>query len=226
MIPEDSIQLWSVIHGSHMWGMQHSESDVDVATIYQVPTKTILSGRPYDRTRPQTKREQKVGEDLIKIEDTFWEIGHLVSYLLKGNCNAIWMTNSCQILSSCDVHEELRTIVKNNLAKNVYHSIKGMAASQISDATKRNLGMKGLRSAWRTLNFGINVLDGRGILFEPAPEIVIESDCTHMLVCLKDALEGSNLPEIPETLSFYDYLYKIRLLNLNVSLEVRNLNVD
>ena len=114
MIPEDSIQLWSVIHGSHMWGMQHSESDFDVATIYQVSTKTILSGRPYDRTRPQIKREQKVGEDLIKIEDTFWEVGHLISYLLKGNCNAVWMTNSGQILESCDVHEELRTIVKNN----------------------------------------------------------------------------------------------------------------
>ena len=218
MIPEDSIQLWSVIHGSHMWGMQHSESDFDVATIYQVPTKTILSGRPYDRTRPQTKREQKVGEDLIKIEDTFWEVGHLVSYLLKGNCNAIWMTNSGQILSSCEVHEELRAIVKNNLAKNVYHSIKGMATSQISDATKRNLGMKGLRSAWRTLNFGINVLDGHGIMFEPAPEIVTELECNHMIICLKDALEGSNLPEIPETLPFYDYLYKIRLMNLNLEL--------
>ena len=217
MIPEDSIQLWSVIHGSHMWGMQHAESDFDIATIYQVPTKTILSGKPYDRTRPQTKREQKVGEDLIKIEDTFWEIGHLVSYLLKGNCNAIWMTNSGQILSSCEVHEELRAIVKNNLAKNIYGSVHGMATSQIADATKRNLGMKGLRSAWRTLNFGINVLDNNDILFEPAPEIVIESDCIHMLVCLKDAFEGSNLPEIPETLPFYDYLYKIRLMNLNIS---------
>ena len=217
MIPEDSIQLWSVIHGSHMWGMQNAESDFDVVTIYQIPTKTILSDRPYDRTRPQTKREQKVGEDLIIIEDTFWEVGHLVSYLLKGNCNAIWMTNSCQILSSCDVHEELRTIVKDNLAKNVYGSVHGMATSQIADATKRNLGMKGLRSAWRTLNFGINVLEGRGILFESAPDMVTEYECRLMMICLKDAFESSNLPDKPNAMLFYDYLYKVRLMNLNIS---------
>jgi hypothetical protein len=88
----------------------------------------------------------------------------------------------------------------------------------MSDATKRNLGMKGYRTAWRTLNFGINVLDGHGILFESAPKTVTELECNHMIICLKDALEGSNLPEIPETRPFYDYLYKIRLMNLNLEL--------
>ncbi len=80
--------------GSHMWGMQSPESDIDLVMIYIAPTKRILRG---ERIPPTIRQEiaARGGE----VYDTLgWEIGHLINQLIKGNVNAIWYVTSPLII--------------------------------------------------------------------------------------------------------------------------------
>jgi hypothetical protein len=202
--------LFSTDFGSRMWGMQREDSDYDVAAIYIVSTKTILSGAPYSVTKPQVKNTISGKQ----YEITSWEVGHLIHYLLKGNCNALWMTCSCVIYRTFEEHQILRNIVKSNLSRASKSSILGMSDSQISDATKRGLGIKGYRSAWRTLQFGINLLTYNKIVFEAAPMFVDEQMCRGKQEELINAYENSQLPDRPDSNQFYEWLLDARLKNL------------
>lgn len=213
-MPHNITTLFATIYGSHLWSMDTPQSDFDIAEIYQVPSEIILSGASYPETLPQKKYES----DNIQVEKTMWEIEHLIKYLLKGNQNAIWMTCSPLILKTCPEHAELVKIIKGNLCKNTYHSCKGMSESQISDSYKRNLGMKGLRSAWRTTNFGINLLLYNKVLFESAPEKVTLEMCKQKLMELDNAYQESSLPEFPNEEPFRQWLYKLRMNELNQKL--------
>ena len=76
--------------GSHMWGMQNEESDIDLVMIYIAPTRSILRGERI----PSTIR-QEIAARGGEIYDTLgWEIGHLINQLIKGNVNAIWYATS------------------------------------------------------------------------------------------------------------------------------------
>ncbi len=76
--------------GSHMWGMENEESDIDLVMIYVVPTRRILRGEKFPATIRQEMAAREGG-----IYDTLgWEIGHLIDLLIKGNVNAIWYATS------------------------------------------------------------------------------------------------------------------------------------
>ena len=87
--------------GSHMWGMNNEQSDIDLVMIYIAPTRAILRGEKI----PFTVRQQiapKNGE----IYDTLgWEIGHLIDQLIKGNINAIWYATSHLVIKPSRVQE-------------------------------------------------------------------------------------------------------------------------
>jgi hypothetical protein len=190
-----------------MWGDEKPTSDLDISEVYVVPTKTILEGRPYDKTRPQTKSIIAVRD----VETTYWEVGHLVGQLLKGNQNAIWAVCSPKVLWTCPEHRVLDVIVRENVAKCTYHSIKGMATSQWKDATKRGLGIKGIRSAWRTANFGCDLLTFGTVAFNRTPDWVDEEALTKKMYLLDQAYESSMLPEKPNPEPFYEFMYNLRL---------------
>jgi predicted nucleotidyltransferase len=201
------INLFTTIYGSHLWKMDTPTSDYDIAEIYIVPTNIILSGSSYPKTLPQRKYESND----IKVEKTYWEVGHLIDYLIKGNQNAIWMTCSPLILKTCKHHKMLRKIVEQNLCKNAYHACRGMAESQLKDVYKRNLGMKGLRQAWRTLNFGIELLARNKLVFDSAPMEVSTELCHSMLGNLESCYAYSNLPMFSNEEPFRNWLYDLRM---------------
>ena len=124
--------------GSHMWGMQSKESDIDLVMIYIAPTRAILRA---ERISPTIR--QQIAARGGEIYDTLgWEVGHLINQLIKGNVNAIWYVTSPLLIKPSVIQEELSALVQENLCRQTYHSIKGMAESQIKSETKPGLRAK------------------------------------------------------------------------------------
>jgi predicted nucleotidyltransferase len=208
------IELFKTEVGSYMWNMQNVDSDHDIFTAYLVPTKTILRGEHYLETLPQ----KKYMLDGTEYDETFWELGHLVDLLCKGNCNAIWATCSPKVINGAGLLFTLQEIVKNNLSALTYYSVLGMAQSQVRDATKRNLGQKGYRTAYRTLRFGIVLLRTGKLLFEPVlrdvtPEMV-DAAVMQLHRYYAKAYTSGFLPLQPNPEPFRQFLYDVRVNNM------------
>ena len=200
--------LFKSVVGSRLFGDETPKSDWDICEIYQVPTKTVLEGRPYKETMPQEKYE--IGGR--KYEATYWEIGHLVHQLIKGNQNAIWMTCS-ELLEFCHdmrIWRRLQEITKSNLSKASYGSIRGMCVSQWNDVEKRWLGIKGIRSAWRTANFGCILLKDGKVEFNKTPPLIDIDDLKAKMFELDWVYVDSVLPEKPNPEPFYEFMYDVR----------------
>ena len=194
--------------GSHMWGMQNEESDIDLVMIYIAPTRSILRGE-----RILSTIRQEIADRGGEVYDTLgWEIGHLINQLIKGNVNAIWYVSSPLIVKSSVVQEELSSLVQANLCRQTYHSIKGMAESQIkSEVGAAKKSGKGYRTALRTIDFGIALLKEGRICFAPVfhtPEFV---EVMEEMRQLDEAYESSRLPDLPAEETFRDYLLRLRL---------------
>jgi predicted nucleotidyltransferase len=204
--------LFTTVVGSNAWNMQQPDSDIDYNHVYLRETKDILSGIGGKATLPQMKGIEKDG---IKWEAFSQEIGHLINKLLDGNCNAIWAVTS-PIISFDDSYgllSDLTEIVENNLAKNVYGSVWGMAISQMKDREKRpNFSQKGWKTALRTLNFGIEILKGNGVNYRGIFNPIIKEDIDRAFISLDEAYKESKLPEKPDEKPFRDFLLKVRLM--------------
>lgn len=200
--------LFTTCVGSHMWRMNTAESDVDLAVIYIAPTKAILRGERIPATTGQ-RMESRNG---IIYDTLGWEIGHLVSQLLKGNINAIWYATSPIVIQPSPYQEELKSLVLNNLCKNTYCSLTGMAESQIAEGQKLNgSGGKGYRTALRTMNFGIELLSRGRLCYEPVcytPDLDVIMDKKRQLL---EAYETSDLPQMPDVEAFREFLFRLRM---------------
>ena len=197
--------------GSHMWGMQIQESDIDLVMIYIAPTRAILRG---ERISPTVR--QQITARGGEIYDTLgWEIGHLINQLIKGNINAIWYVTSPLIIKPSIIQEELSALVEANLCRKTYHSVKGMAQSQIKSEEKpgenpRTTG-KGYRTAQRTINFGIKLLLEGKICFAPALRTPGAEEIMEKLQQLEEAYEASPLPDRPDENAFREFLLRLRM---------------
>jgi hypothetical protein len=202
--------------GSHMWRMESKESDIDLVMIYIVPTKRILRGEKFPATIRQEMAARGGG-----IYDTLgWEIGHLIDLLIKGNINAIWYATSPLVIMPSALQEELSAIVQANLCRESYHSIKGMAESQINSETGQlklsGTGLvkrpgKGYRTALRTINFGIKLLREARISYEPVMHDPALEELKEGMNQLDEAYRQSMLPDLPDEDQFRDFLLRQRL---------------
>jgi hypothetical protein len=140
--------------GSHMWKMNHENSDTDLFQIYVADTKQILRGE-FDFIHSSSETNNgKTGK--YKVEIVRHEIGKVISELLDGNVNFLWGVMSPIIINelgytSVKVNNtihlvdkprclednplftygsylgDLKRIVIANPCKGCYNSIRGLA---------------------------------------------------------------------------------------------------
>ncbi|NTV27626.1 MAG: hypothetical protein HGA93_02955 [Methanothrix sp.] len=205
--------------GSHMWGMQNHESDIDLVMIYIAPTRAILRGESISPTL-----RQQIAARGGEIYDTLgWEIGHLINQLIKGNVNAIWYVTSPLVIKPSSIQEELAALVQANLCRETYHSIKGMAESQIKSEEKPGIAGKGYKTALRTMNFGIVLLSEGRICFEPVLQTQGAEEVMEKMRQLEVAYETSRLPDLPDEDAFRKFLLRLRLEEMKRALRERDL---
>jgi len=200
--------------GSHMWGMNSQESDIDLVMIYIAPTRSILRG---EKIMPAVR--QQITARGGEIYDTLgWEIGHLINQLIKGNVNAIWYATSPLLIKPTILHEELAALVRANLCRQTFHSIKGMAESQIKSEKKpaenSRIAGKGYRTALRTINFGMRLLSEGKICFMPVLHTPGEEEVIEKMQQLDEAYASSLLPDHPDEDAFREFLLRLRMEDL------------
>jgi predicted nucleotidyltransferase len=219
--------------GSHMWSMQTEQSDVDLALVYIVDTNDLLAGHHIP-----TKKNRIFQEHGTEYDIQYYELGHIMNLLLKGNVNAIWAVcspvqyplfemNAESINSAVPepvmqfgarVKQELKSLVESNLSKNSYFSIRGMAESQYLDHEKRKDVMppgKALKTCIRTCMFGIELLTNNRLVFAQPAEIKqnnLKMEAEWYLTQLDETFAyKSQLPDTPPENQFRDFLLKCRL---------------
>lgn len=208
---DNILKLFETNIGSHMWKMNHKKSDMDIAVVYIMDSKNFFLGK-----RPKGKQIQKEEYDYI-----FYELNHVISHLLKGNCNYLWTVMSpIHISKYKSAFEELRQIVSTNIAKNCYNSINGLSKHNIyhfieSGDNKSLKYRKKLNVIGRTLKFGINVLTWGKFMFEKV-KIQNEEELYFLKHELDQAYMYSTLPEKPDPEPFEKYLIKWKLHKLKM----------
>lgn len=224
--------VWCSIIGSHMWGMNHPGSDVDVAQIYINGSKKILLGKTN-----RGGQETKIGKyDICKFE-----IGHVIEQLKKANLNFIWYVTSPIWKPVSDfgavLHNRLETLVKKNLSKECFYSIAGLTRNNIRkyfdiylpfgkkvnpkeySTYEIDLPIKTIRKKlWlisRTLLFGFNILGLHKIKYQDPRTMFNENIKLQNVLNLYnkfiDAYEISTLPDKPNKDDFDKFLYVLRL---------------
>jgi hypothetical protein len=113
---------------------------------------------------------------------------------------------------------------KANLCRESYHSIKGMAESQINSETGQlklsGAGLvkrpgKGYRTALRTTNFGIKLLREARISYEPVMHDPALEELKEGMNQLDEAYRQSMLPDLPDEDQFRDFLLRQRLKEMD-----------
>ncbi|MFZ2535362.1 hypothetical protein, partial [Methanothrix sp.] len=147
-----------------------------------------------------------------------------IDLLIKGNVNAIWYATSPLVIMPSALQEELSAIVQANLCRESYHSIKGMAESQIKSETGQlklsGAGLvkrpgKGYRTALRTINFGIKLLREARISYEPVMHDPALEELKEGMNQLDEAYRQSMLPDLPDKDQFRDFLLRQRLKEMD-----------
>jgi len=189
--------------GSSMWGMQRPDSDTDLFQVYVASTKDILRG-----TADVRSKFIQVDNQDIAVH----EVGKVVEQLIKGNFNFLVGVMSPVVVESNEFHRELVDIVKNNVAKNCYHSIRGLAVHNYKKyiESEKDPSERRCNKIIRVLKFGVNLLRTREFVFKPivggTPEEVLR-----WLSELDLVYTTSRLPDRPDEGEFREWLYKVRL---------------
>lgn len=202
---------FQTVVGSHMWGMDTPESDKDLFRCYIAPSEDFLLGKRHDGGH----QSHSEGIDVASFE-----IGHVIRQLKKGNLNFIQGVMSGIMEETSGEHEELKKIVRENIAKNVYNSVHGMSYKNYKkyfdkQSLSREDEAKKLKQIGRVIMFGVRILQGDGITFEPY-NIESRYAVMDLIRILDKAYDRSKLPEKPDDKPFDDFLLKVRLSRLPV----------
>jgi len=203
--------LWKTSVGSHLWGMNHEGSDIDVYEAVQVPTRHLLLGRGIPRFANRVD-----SSDTMKYDIQTHEIGRVVEQVLDGNVNHLWGVFSPIVLTtdndSRDLLASLRRISERNFSKRCYGSLQGLARKNVEKyiATGKDTSVKRLNIIARTVQMGITLLMEGRIEFK-ATSVTTPEEVSVLILKMKIAHELSRLPDDPpEPHLLEDWLLSVR----------------
>ncbi len=127
--------LYLCVSGSHLYGFNSEDSDIDYRGCFQLKTNKLLTTRVPDTystlyqlkdgTLQNTMREGQ--ENLVEIDAVMQELSKEIGILLRGNCNFNEHLFSPPIITSPE-HTRLRQLIDENLnIRGLYDSYRGMA---------------------------------------------------------------------------------------------------
>ena len=206
--------LFTTEIGSTIWQMRHPKSDTDLFRVYVASTEEILKGTANTRS----KFTQENNTDLA-----LHEIGKVVDQLLKGNFNFLVGVMSPLTVSVAEpplteFYPNLQNIVKENVSKNCYHSIHGLAIHNYKKYIEsgKDDSERRCNKILRVLQFGKTLLDTGKFKFEPFKGGVPD-DIEEWVGLLNKTYKYSQLPEKPDETFYRAWLYNLRLYELKRS---------
>jgi predicted nucleotidyltransferase len=221
------IPLYISVVGSHAWGMNRPDSDVDIFEVYQTPTKDILGfeAAPLGGKERTGLTPAKVPYDWSSVE-----VGHHIKELVKGNVNHLvalfspytldgWHKTS-DIKPSSYVKRTLQDMIMANPSKNIYHSLNGMVIHNMNKyfGEKAQIDMtvraKKLAQMRRMLNWGIRILLKNDYELWSCDMLAGDSvdlaTTKAMWTAFQQTYEGSDLPTDRDPTAFENFLIDLR----------------
>lgn len=205
-------ELWTTNVGSHMWDMERPDSDIDLFKVYQCSSKYILMGIADTKSLHSTS---------CNVDESTHEIGKVIDMLIKGNVNFVWGVVSPLVVRDTELHlRYLKDIVENNLSKNIFYSINGLAQHNYrkylcgKSLSPKGKLLKKLKTIIRTLRFGIYFFENHKFYFAPVKDNIVLADYWLTLKEFQIAYANCSLPEKPDELPYREYLLKLRLDDL------------
>ena len=150
LIDECKLPLFLTVAGSHSYGLERPDSDIDIRGIYLDPTEKILSLHPGRDTI-----EGFIGDEQ-RIDYQLYEFGKFLGMLLKGNGNMIRMILSPLTLYYWPDIDWVR-ITKKFITRKLCLYYTGYAASQRKRAMSER-GGKALIYTYREIFEGFSVM--------------------------------------------------------------------
>ena len=203
--------------GSQMWNMERPDSDYDLYSVFVRPTTEILLG--CNNKNPKMLKYNIYDlntlndASYIAIDEQLMEAGNIIKQLKQSNINALWTIFSpIVILNDLGFLQRFRDITIQNLSKEVYHSTKGLATSNIKRFIEKGDrdSMKFAKKCGiiaRTLSWGCDLLrEGRIPEFTPMIAGTNEAYLYEWLDALDVALEMSRLPDKAPVPGLFDEL--------------------
>ena len=157
--------------GSHIWKMNHKDSDKDYFEIYSEDIYDILS----HVAKYKSTFKQSNGIDVHSHE-----VSHVVNQVLKGNINFVIGVLSPIIVVRTDEFISLRDLVRRTISKNIYHSIHGMTTGNYIKYIQKadTYTEHKCNQILRAIEFGIKVLQKGKLEFKPytngSPDEILE----------------------------------------------------
>jgi predicted nucleotidyltransferase len=197
--------IYETVIGSHMWGMNRQDSDMDIFRIYKEPLYDIIDGTAKYESR------HTLSED-GKMDYTTHEIRHVINQLLKGNINFYLGVLSPMRNKDNELMELLRTLIWTNPPKNIYHSIRGMAIGNYKKYIEsgEDTTEKKCNQICRILKFGCKLLDSGKFVFNPISNSK-PKDIPKLITKLDKSYKKSKLSETIDEEQLRYILVKIRL---------------
>jgi len=195
--------------GSHIWGMNHENSDEDYFEIYLDSTENLFRGTPQN----DSVFTQKDGVDTHSHE-----LGKVINQLLKGNINFLIGVTSPIVVETTKTFDELKKITLHNLSKQTYYSVKGMALGNykkyvgeldLKDTTGINITEHKCNQIIRGIQFGITLLKYRTLEYKPFTGGTAEM-IKQKMDELDKAFSESTIPEVPDEEEFRVFLRNTR----------------
>lgn len=200
--------LFETVIGSHIWKMDNPESDVDIFRCYIADTRDMLLG-----DKPKNYFNANDGTD-IQLS----EIGNVINGLIKNNFNYMIAVNSPIVRFDSGVLAELRRLSLDNISKECYNSIHGLAEQNYKKYIESGIdtSVKRCNQIARTLRFGITLLNSGKMVFEPF-SVKSPDDIKQLMRDLDLARNRSTLPEKPKHVKeLEDYLVELRIKNIHM----------
>jgi len=213
--------IGETVVGSHIWKMNHANSDLDLWRIYVVDTKDLLKGIAKTKSkhkkikadwRPEDELEEFYGIDTDIKEH---EAGNVVVQLLKGNINYIVGVLSPIVRINTPIFQRLRDLTRTHISKNCFHSIRGKAKNNYKNfiLSGKDTSLHKCNQIMRVIQFGIRILHENEVEFRPTYK-TLATEIPGTIEWLEWHYNHSDLPEkVPEE-PFREWLLKLRLRNL------------
>lgn len=162
--------LYVTISGSHLYGFESKDSDVDFRGCYLVDTNNLLG---LSTPRDYIERIIEPDNDVV-----LFELKKELGLLNKGNCNVLEHLFANQLYTS-DEYFELKKIIGLNLNVNgIYHSYRGMAWENYNKFCLKGMHtVKKFLYVFRGILAGMHAISNRQI--QPNLNLLIEGKQEH-----------------------------------------------
>lgn len=207
----EKLILWKSVWGSHMWGVNREDSDLDKCVVYLNESEKVLLNT-FD---PTIMNEERHGRRVkSKNTDEHWyELSRAIRLLLKGSVSLLYGIMTPVVESEYnEARIELQNIIVNNPSK-VFYSCFLKYVSDSEKAMKRSQNrenyLKHLRIAVRDMTFAINLFTNNKYEYK---HIFTEDENLkdELLQQLKISYEKSPMSEEFDKKLFENYIVKWR----------------